>query len=88
MELGLFDGLLLGAKLLLGMLDGKALGVVDGSSDGPALGALLSLGILDGEELGVVDGMSDGVDEGFCDGMELGLVLVDGLGLVVGVLVS
>ena len=75
------------------MLDGKALGVVDGSSDGPALGALLSLGILDGEELGVVDGMSDGVDEGrelgadegFCDGMELGLVLVDGLGLVVGV---
>ena len=45
------------------------------------------------EELGVVDGMSDGVDEGrelgadegFCDGMELGLVLVDGLGLVVGV---
>lgn len=60
----MFDGLLLGAKLLLGMLDGKALGAVDGMPDGPALGALLSLGMLDGEELGVVDGMSDGAKEG------------------------
>ena len=34
---------------------------------------------------GVDEGRELGADEGFCDGMELGLVLVDGLGLVVGV---